>query len=301
MQEEGGARITVEQDQAPHKDRLYAYSRTYDIAANWRNARIWGNAILAIASLGLALSRADKPEWLGVIAAVYLIVARTLFRLMEDRARRHAARLQELYDTGLFRLPWNPSIAGARPLEEDVADASIKFRTSRRYQKNLADFDRWYDLDLTCLHWPLDVLMCQRYSASWARGDHRVYGALLVGVWVLLVSAIVIISVLQNLTVRDFLVLFLPLTPALLDIMDAGRTHVSYASAREVNQRHLGDLFTGSRTGRTDVTESECRQVQDAAFTYRMTVAPVPSWFYKVRREISSRIGKAGARQLRDG
>jgi hypothetical protein len=68
-----------------------------------------------------------------------------------------AARVQKLYDTRLFHVPWNAALAGRPPVPDDVAAAARHIRDDTQYR-------RWYSIDLGDTPWPADVLLCQRQS-----------------------------------------------------------------------------------------------------------------------------------------
>lgn len=157
--------ITERQDQAEHLDRLAAYSYRYDVAGRWRTARMTATLLLAAAVPALAFTRPSWADQLAALAALWLVLGRTALASLERSSYLKAAVMQEFYDVKLFGLPWNEELAGPKPREVDIAADAAKMKKRVKLLK-------WYDIDLTGLSWPADVLLCQMQSSSWSRRDH---------------------------------------------------------------------------------------------------------------------------------
>jgi hypothetical protein len=72
----------------------------------------------------LTLFLAGSGELVAAISAGWLVLGRTLLIWMEQRTTLEAARVQELYDTQLFHLPWNTALVGRPPSPDDIAAAA---------------------------------------------------------------------------------------------------------------------------------------------------------------------------------
>jgi hypothetical protein len=287
------ARITQRQDEPEHLQRLLAYSRYYQVAHRWRRARAIGTFVLAAAGPMLALFIPATSELVAAISAGWLVLGRTLLTWMEQRTTLEAARVQELYDTSLFHLPWNAALVGRRPVPDDVAAAA-------RYLKKNARYYNWYSIDLGDTQWPADVLLCQRQSAVWSRRDHRAYGTtvLVAGVsWFLIGLAIALV---RDLSLADYLIkIFLPSAPAFLDSLDLARLHWHHAAARHLLEDKIHDLWQAYRSQPEGLTIADCREIQDSAYLLRRDGPRVPNLFYKLRRATLDASTRAGTVALR--
>jgi hypothetical protein len=163
------SRIRQRQDQLEHLQRLKAYSYLYRTAQRWHRGKAAGTIILATVAPVVSLLVPSSSDILAAIAAGWLVAGRTVLSWLEDHRMLQAVRVQELYDTRLFRLPWNTALAGRPPAPEDVAAAAAHMRDDTRYRD-------WYSIDTGDTPWPGDVLLCQRMSMIWSRRDHRAYG-----------------------------------------------------------------------------------------------------------------------------
>lgn len=287
------ARITQRQDNPEHLRRLLAYSHYYQVAHRWRRARAVGTFVLAAVGPVVSLFIPVTTGLVAAISASWLVLGRTLLTWMEQRSTLDAVRVQELYDTDLFHLPWNTALAGRRPSPDDVAAAS-------RHIKDDAQYRNWYSIELGDTAWPADVLLCQRQSMVWSRQDHRAYGGtiLMIGVSWFVVG--VVIALVRDLSLADYLVkIFLPSAPAFLETVDLARRHWQHAASRQQIEHKINDLWQVYSAQPDTVSVTDCREIQDSAYLLRRDGPRVPQLFYRLRRISSEANTRAGTEALR--
>jgi hypothetical protein len=290
-----GRSITERQNDSTHLTRLLAYSHEYRLAQVWRALRVLGTLGLAAVSPVVLVWWPHGADLLAATAAAWLVAGRTALAAFEDTHVAQAARIQELYDTRLFGLQWNTAVAGRPPAPDDISHAASRIKDTSRYLD-------WYDVDVTGLPWPADVLLCQRQSSIWARRDHRAYGLYLATVGAVWFLVGVGIALARDMTLADYLVrVFLPSAPAYLDAVELARAHKRHAEARQRLEEDIADLWDRRGIDPSMPTVEDCRRVQDGAFALRRTGPRVPNWFYKVRLTRMARATSAGARALREG
>ncbi len=287
----GRRSITERQNDTAHLSRLLAYSHEYRVARWWRTIRLAGTLVLAAASPVVVILWPNRSDLLAAIAAAWLVIGRTALTRFEDHRIDQAARVQELYDTRLFNLPWNTAVAGREPAPDDVAAAAARIRNDAPYRD-------WYTVDVTGLSDLEAVILCQRQSAVWARRDHIGYSRVLYVAATMWFVFGVAFALSRNMTLAEYLVkLFLPSAPAYLDSIELARSHAQHSQAREEVENDLGDLWE-QKAARAPTLE-DCRKVQDAAFTLRNRGPRVPNWYYKMRRSRMTNATTAGAQALR--
>lgn len=284
--------ITDRQDQPEHLDRLAAYSHRYRIAGRWRTARMTGTLLLAAAVPVLAFARPTWADQLAAVAALWLVLGRTVLSSLERSSYVRAASIQECYDCKLFELPWNETLVGPEPRAVDIAADAAKYTNRARLLK-------WYDIDLNGLRWPVDVLFCQLQSSSWSRRDHEAYGAILISAATLWTAGMLSYGIAADLTLSDFLVrLFLPSAPALLDAVELSTSHITHARDR----RKVEDVATAAWRAHHDgvpITVETTRRVQDSIFQLRRDQPRVPNIVYRIRRSSSTQVTVAAAAAIR--
>jgi hypothetical protein len=206
--------------------------------------------------------------------------------------------LHEYYDTELFSIEWNESLAGPRPSRTTVLDNARKIPARDPYLK-------WFEIDDLGLPHPLDVILCQFQSAAWSQLNHRGWGWFLIaisGVWG---AALVFFGLLNHMTLATFLIaLFLPSAPALLDAIELGIAHVSQAAEQSSHETTIEVAFlkAARRVGEPDCLEKNARaarRLQDQSYRLRRSHERVPTWFHKISTGRSSAVSNGAAAELR--
>ena len=287
------ARITQRQDEPEHMQRLFAYSHHYQVAHRWRRARALGTFVLASIGPVISLLVPATTDLVAAISAGWLVLGRTFLTTMERRSTLEAVRVQELYDTALFHLPWNTALVGRRPSPDDVAAAARHITDDSKYRN-------WYSIDLGDTPWPGDVLLCQRQSMVWSRQDHRAYASTVLSVGILWFLIGVIIALFRDLTLADYLIkIFLPGAPAFLDSVELARDHRRYVTSRQQVEEQIDDLWTAYHTQPGTLPVAKNREIQDSAYLLRRDEPRVSPLLYKLRRKASEENTQAGAHELR--
>jgi hypothetical protein len=252
-----------------------AYSRGYDLAGRWHTARVTGTIALALVAPIIAFWWPHSTDTIAAVASVWLLVARAVFGPAEDWERRRAVNAQEMFDTYVFELDWNASLAGRPPAEEAIAKAAGTKRGS-------APTD-WY-ADTEDLPRPLDVVLSQRSSAAWGRATHFAYAIILASLGAALLVAGVVIGAATHVGLTTYLLrLFLPTVPALLDTIDLSRLHWSTSQDKARIEAAADDLWNRGVDSLSAVTTADCRQLQDQSYQLRLHGPRVATWLYKLR------------------
>jgi SMODS-associating 4TM effector domain len=288
------AHITQRQDEPLHLQRLLAYSHLYRTAQWWRRVRALGTFVLATAAPIIALLIPATSDTIAAISAGWLVAGRTILSWLEERGTRQAAQIQELYDTGLFYLPWNTALAGRPPNPEDIADAA-------RHIKDDSPYRHWYSINLGDTAWPGDVLLCQRQSVVWGRRDHHAYGTLILIIGIAWLAAGILLAIIRDLTLAAYLIkIFLPSSPAFLDTAELAHAHWRHSAAREEVEHHIDDLWTTHKAEPSTIRIAQCREIQDASYLLRRDGPRVGAAFYRLRKKTSAASTAAGTTILRN-
>jgi hypothetical protein len=287
--------ITERQDQPHHFERLVSYTYRYGIAGRWRGLRMFGTLGLAALVPVAVFAWPAAAEDLAAIAACWLVLGRATLRWCEQNSYHRAALVQEYYDTELFGLDWNNALVGEQPNVADlVADAQKLTRPKR-----LTKLKKWYDVDLSGLPWPVDVMTCQLQSSIWSRRDQKAYSIFLgvaAGIWV---AAGVIYGAAVGMSLSHFLVaLFLPSAPALVDAVELSSAHWRYSGERLAVETDAQNAMRAFRFTQQLPSPAVARALQDAAYRLRRDQPRVPRWFYELRRHGSTLVSRRAADNL---
>jgi hypothetical protein len=283
--------LIAERQNEPQSLRLArAFRRRYAVARNWRVLRL--GVGVAIGSLGILLAALvhETTDYVAAVAGAWALISRSVLSQRERLEQDHGALAQEVFDTRVFQLPWNSTACGHSPAPED-----IRCWGERQTEEGLRD---WY-ADVSDALRPLDVLICQRSSVTWARQDHAAYAALLRVLVGAALSATVVGALAFNLTLGEYLLhLGLPALPATLDVLDIANINTELSRRRGRLEHEVDALLTRAVTSGQAPAETEARRLQDEIYASRR-LAGVPGWFYKLTRERRERnMREAAGEQL---
>jgi hypothetical protein len=252
-----------------------AFRRRYVLAKRWHVLRLGVGVLLGTAGLVLALLDRSTGDYLAAAAAVWIVLSRTVLLRQETHAQDDGALAQEVFDTKVLDLPWNATTAGPEPAPEDIRNWG-----EHQSEDEMRD---WY-ADVRPARHPVDALICQRASVTWARQDHAPYAQILRVAVVTVVVGTLVLGVALGLSLGEYLLsLGLPVLPAMLDILDIanGNEVLGYSRARLAHEADR--LYAEARTTGTAPSIQDCRSLQDEIYTTRRIMG-VPSWFYRLTR-----------------
>lgn len=267
----------TERQNAPEALRAAkAFRRRYALARRWRSLRLGVGLVLGTVGVLLALLEPSTGEYVAAFAAAWIVFSRTVLLGQERREQDAGALAQEVFDIEVFGLPWNAAKVGPTPAPEDLCNWG-----ERQGETEVRD---WYP-DVGTVQHPVDVLLCQRASVTWARQDHGTYAQVLrwsVGVALVLT---VMLGLLLGLDLGDYLLrLGLPVLPAALDVLDIATANAELARSRGRLQREADSLYVRARDTHQPPSVHDCRGLQDEIYATRR-VPGVPDWFYRLTRE----------------
>lgn len=268
-------RIPAQQNKPAAVRAGCAFQGRYITAKRWHALRV--GVGLLIGTLGVLLTLVERSvgDYVGAAGAVWIVLSRTLFQRLEQRAQREGADAHELFDTEVLELPPNPTLSGPPPAIEDLRDWGAG--------QDEAGLRAWYP-DVPAQH-PLGALICQRASLKWAATDHHRYAVMARFAAIAILVSTVVIAVAMQLEVGEYLLrLGLPVMPAVLDLFDVASDSETVGERRGHLAVRTNELYDeAQRTGSPPGVQA-VRDLQDGMYVSRCSLG-VPQWVYKLSRE----------------
>jgi hypothetical protein len=255
--------------------RLYSKAKTY---FTWRLSLALMFAIVGpiVTSLNNNLG-----VYVGIIAIAYLLINNLVLEKLESSIKTNAAKIQELFDTYLFALPWNDYVVGKKPDTEIIAEILGPLQA-----RDFTDLKDWYAVDAGKIDLELARFICQRSNVWWDTNLRKLYINLLVFVLVIVIGVVVIASVVVNLTVAKLIVgIILPALPfvevAMMQIKDNWEsacvtTELKGNIDTEIDKRVNGEAVQNSA--------SVARVFQDQIWRHRSKCPMVFDWVHKISK-----------------
>lgn len=280
-------------------DLLKASSAAHVRQQRLEAVRVTVSLALAGASVLAALAAATAPA-ITVAGAAWALAYTILISPLTKKQARRSAIIQEMFDTDLFGLPWNSTLAGARLRPDEVSQLVRTFHPGRGREARLRD---WY-VDTSQVPQPYDILVCQQQNLAWdARLRRRWAWALLAAV-VIWAGLGLIVAYAATLTVPEILLRwFVPSLAALIYGIDSCKNQLEIAAERErVMNLVQGELDRAQRAPSPQEQlrlVGKAREIQDVVFATRKNPARVPDWFYARFRQHDENDFRANPDHLR--
>lgn len=280
--------IPQRQNEPEFTNLLSAYSRAYDDSA-WYGS--WQTGLAVGAALLIPAVNAFVPAfhpW-GALIGIAILLADAFF--LEKAVKKNqelGAKLQELFDTRLFGLPWNDVRARGRPDPEVIAGLTAAFMEKHAGdQKRLDRMKDWYPKAAGTVPIEYGRLICQRASMWWDEDLRRRYCTFYILLICLLVGGAFAYGLGLGLSLSQFvLAVAVPVAPAVVKIWRGYMKHEESAAASERTRQTLQSTWTQAMASTlpTEVLNAHARHIQDELLDRRKNSSRVPGWFYLLKR-----------------
>jgi hypothetical protein len=252
--------------------------------------------VAAVLPLALAAVKTLEPQlsaWLAAYVVAVLILEPEL-QTWQDHLRVDAARVQDLFDRTLFRLPWPHDAIGPPPAAEELRRWSLRYSSRRDRWRD------WYPVEVENLPLSVARIVCQRTNGWWDTELRRRYATLLTWGAGGLGVALLVVGALRQQTVLELAVLIAVTAPALRWARSGARRQRSSAKARrrlfDWTERLSGNALSGTLP--LSDLEAAARDIQRETYEQRRVSPLVPGWLYRRTRKENEDSVRAAVRLL---
>jgi len=197
----------------------------------------------------------------------------------QRKLQKRAATIQESFDCDVLGLPWQPLVVGK------AIDLEIVLKQASRYKRRVGSFDSlrdWYPSPVCRIPLPLARIVCQRLNAWWDANQRKRHGAYLSTGVTLLVLLPLTIGLLLNIRLLDLLLLFAPIAPAIVFLLQHQKETRASVTRLEKLKDHAQDLWNRALRGESDqYLKAASRTLQNELYDHRHRDIPVFDWIYR--------------------
>jgi len=277
-------RIGLEQNSDQQMLRLCAASAVYA-----RGKQILGlqATLTVLGGFASPIAVASFPHfrvWAAFYAFAVALLDALVLESLQSEQRQTGARIQELFDCDLFRLPWRRLVAGEKPTPEIVTEKGCRYKQQHKDLSQLVD---WYSPAVSRLSLPLARLVCQRTNAWWDFTLRKRYCTSLKAILWVLIIFVFAFGIHRGMTMDVFvLAVVAPLTPAILWGVREIRKNSSAGDDLLKLQTHIDGLWHDTLTGtlKDNDLEEQSILVQNQIFQSRSKNPFVFNWVYRLLR-----------------
>ncbi|HVZ16228.1 MAG TPA: S-4TM family putative pore-forming effector [Terriglobales bacterium] len=195
--------------------------------------------------------------------------------------QERAAKIQELFDCEVLKLPWNTIKVGSRPIPEEVHENAAKYFQRETSAPALKD---WYPTKVGRLPLPVARIICQRTNCWWDARQRKRYAQCIAGVAVVVVGGLFWVAFAAGMTLPNLILkVIAPALPIIGLSVRQWKDQRSAVSRLEALHSHANSLWAQALQGVDDETLTHAsRQLQDEIFSSRKFNPPVFDRLYKL-------------------
>ncbi|MEM7374537.1 MAG: S-4TM family putative pore-forming effector [Bacteroidota bacterium] len=218
---------------------------------------------------------------IGILGGLISIAAAYLLPAIPSKKAATAANIQEEFDTKLYKMEWNQSLAGNKVSKREIERANKRLK-----DRSNIDDSPWYQ-DYRNMEHSQAVLHCMQENLYWDRKQKMKYATFLgiVASCLFVLGWIWGFEILELHHLEYLAGVFFPFSGFLMYLIQTiWRSHASSiggmqkeSSAQILSEKYQGTPFP--------IPDTELRNLQDAIYTSRKTGDLVPEWFYNLFKE----------------
>ncbi|QPA61255.1 S-4TM family putative pore-forming effector [Lysinibacillus sphaericus] len=277
--------INVKQNKSESLRLLAAMRVQYSRAKILRTLRVFVTVLLPIISVLSLKYFPNLKDELALVAAIWLVINRLCIIEKEKSMVKEAAKIQEMFDVGLFQISWNNFLAGEYIQTERIKKLNI---ISKEKEENLID---WFPGLNSSDHY-YNVLLAQRTSIIWDMDLRKIYSNILKWILIMYIIVLIWIPYLLNLPFQTFIIsLIVPSLPLILHLIETTNGHKQRYDALEKILTKVENNIS-NYSGTDESIKITCRSYQDIIFLNRCNVNMIPDKIYWVKRNLFDKIAK---------
>lgn len=288
--------IPTRQASDENRGLLRARHRNYRAAKVTQGLLVLVSILLPVIGLWIGPQVPEIRAYLALASLILLVMDTALFdRIQKDRLKC-GAKLQEMFDTDVFGLPWNRFVTGAPVEHEDVRRLSAKPLSEKRE----ANFQDWYEVCIGRLPLHLARLIGQRTNISYDTRLRRRYGGWLLTLTLLFGVALLYAGLYKGLLFPDLIMtLVVPFLPVLTWALRERMQQANAATSLTNLNGEWEKIWTKALGGGDEVALTvESRSLQDAIYQHRERSPLVFDWVYSVFRSANEDEAHHAAEEL---
>jgi hypothetical protein len=251
-----------------------------------------GPLLSGIATLG---GHPNLKVWAAFLGLVISLVDAGALEPWQSRLKTTAAKIQEMFDSSVLRMPWNTFKVGKTVPPEDVAAAAAAL--SKRAARRLKT---WYPSAVGEVPLPVARLVCQRANLWWDASLRRRYRVAVLALCATLTLIILTVGLASDSSLANVVLGLAATSPLLLwSVREFVRQGTAIATEERLRD-HAEDLIDRlvSRKISDEDLERESLALQGEIYDRRRTNAVIFDWVYWILQSMFESQMRAGADAL---
>lgn len=288
---------TIKKEQNNFTDLISAQRQAYSIAKRFGSIQ---NLMILVSFLMPLLIfigiKDDIKLYVGLISLLGILGITQIFKNRQSKYVETGAKIQEKFDTELYKISINPEIYKNMPGSHEIASLSNKIPENKKPKD-------WYESDIPeSLPQNIAVLFCMEENLWWdgfLRKAHANSFLVLMSVYYLTITTL---SLKFDISLSDYI--YTQILPTGAFIKFCLENYIKQYQIFEMKEDLKSQLqvsFEDFKKNNNIISDTELRQYQNKIYKSRNQTTMVPNWFYKLLKNKQSKVAqKAGEIKLNE-
>lgn len=219
------------------------------------------------------------PNVYGFCSVVFIVIYSGILK----GDKECAAKIQEQFDTNVFKLKWDDISVGKR------VDKFIIVKKSQKFIKknpNYSGFVDWYTDNAVSSDYPSSIFYCQEQNLCWDSSLRKIIVLLSILMLFSILLITLILGLLNNITLKSFLTEnLLLLAPVFLYFYNLIIDHTETIKTLNRLKEISSNLKNTLKKKTSCQIISECRILQTNIYIHRKSARPIPNWIHKITKK----------------
>lgn len=277
--------IHIDQNKPENIKLVCAFRESYYKAKKLLLVQIYLTVILtvcfSIAKLVFTLLDIDVAAFAITYSLFVLVIDFLVLQKMISRKRTDGAKIQEQFDSNLFRLSWNKIVTGKQVETEEIDLLNEAYL--KRNNSDTSKCSDWYPPEYNVLDMNKAVLSCQKTSLVYDIKLRKKFKTLITYNAIALSLFVIVLCLFKDLSLRSFLIYaILPLLPV---VALAAKLHAEHEKSIKASSE-LKTVIDDIQAKNQEITAEDLRNVQTRIYHNRKDSALIPERFYNRLRNL---------------
>lgn len=288
--------IPTKQNSESFLEYLAASSYLYGKAKVYLGCQIFLIVVIGVAFAIITIFEPDLKIWAVTYGISFSIIDALILESKQKKDKQDAAKIQELFDCGLFTLEWRQSKIGNKPGVELLSASAKKYKGNPKKD--------WYSSEVGKLPLHQAIVVCQRSNCWWDSDLRKRYNEWIRGILIIAILTTVVIGIANQLSVPDLILsVFAPISPAILWTIREHKKQKETCNTLDKLKNHAETLLEKAKksTLSPDEIKTEARFLQDELYDHRRNCPLIFDWVYSLlRNEQEEQMNKSVEKLVED-
>jgi hypothetical protein len=201
-----------------------------------------------------------------------------------SKYKEMGAIVQEEFDCGVFRMPWNRVIVSERLTPEQINEWSKKIVEYNREKNKVL---KWYKDFPDVFPYHVARIVAQKYNTNWDVDLRNSFSNFLNIVSCLFIVAILFMSSINNMAVSGLFQILLPVLPMTILLVSFSGDNKKAIKNLSILKNKLDEVWGDILYSRKNAEELDyaARSIQDGIYLHRLGSPLIFDWFYNLKRK----------------